>query len=160
MGLFDKFKKSESEDLLFKNYTGNHEKFETQKKLEEINIDHEIAEDWYNQGVNMGSVEKHAEEIRCYQRALEINPDHAKAWNNLAVALGKFGKHDEEIVCYAEALKINPEDAETWYNLGVTLMESDKLYESIECFRKALKIDKNFEHAAVAMEIALNQIGE
>lgn len=160
MGLFDKFKKSESEYPLFKNCTEHHAKFEGQEKLEEINIDHEIAEDWYNQGVNMGSVEKHAEEIRCYQRALEINPDHAKAWNNLAVALGKFGKHDEEVVCYAEALKINPEDAETWYNLGVVLMETEKLYEAAECFRKALKIDRNFEHAAVAMSIALSQIRE
>ncbi|MCI2424414.1 tetratricopeptide repeat protein, partial [Candidatus Acetothermia bacterium] len=49
--------------------------------------------------------------IRCYDKALEIDPKYAPAWNNKGIALHKLERYEEAIRCYDKVLEIDPKDA-------------------------------------------------
>ena len=70
------------------------------------------AEDWNNEGYNFGRLKKYEEAIKCYDKALKIDPYFSKAWNNKGHILDVIGRHDEAIRCYNKALEIEPIDAD------------------------------------------------
>ncbi len=57
----------------------------------------------------MDDLGRYDEAIRCYDTALEINPEYAYLWNGKGNALYDLGRYDEAIRCYDKALEINPE---------------------------------------------------
>ncbi|MFQ5862912.1 MAG: tetratricopeptide repeat protein, partial [Candidatus Brocadiales bacterium] len=40
------------------------------------------ATEWLNKGVALGQLGRDQEAIKCYDKALEIDPKYAKAWYN------------------------------------------------------------------------------
>ena len=68
------------------------------------------AEDWNNEGYNFGRLKKYEEAIKCYDKALKIDPYFSKAWNNKGHVLEVIGRNDEAIRCYNKALEIEPID--------------------------------------------------
>ena len=57
------------------------------------------AVDWYNAGVGHQNSGGYKEAIRCYDRALELDPEYASAWYNKGTALAYAGRYDEAIQC-------------------------------------------------------------
>jgi len=37
---------------------------------------------WFNKGVSLSALGKQEESIKCYEKAIEINPNLAEAWKN------------------------------------------------------------------------------
>ena len=69
----------------------------------------------YKKGINYARRGKYQEAIECFDKVLEINPNHADALfdkagtlNNMGVALQKQGKYQEAMNYYNKALKIIP----------------------------------------------------
>jgi len=48
------------------------------------------------------------EAIKCFNKAVSINPREKKAWYNKAVVLCIFNKYDEARRCLSKALEIDP----------------------------------------------------
>jgi tetratricopeptide (TPR) repeat protein len=73
---------------------------------------------WYSKGCSLNSLGRYDEAVRCYEKALEIDPRFAMAWNNKGASLGNLGRYryDEAIRCYEKALEIDPRIAAAWYN--------------------------------------------
>ena len=70
----------------------------------------------YSKGVALAKQRKFDEAIACFDKVLEIDPNHAGALldkvgtlNNVGVALQKQGKYQEAMIYYNKALKINPD---------------------------------------------------
>ncbi|AEG17309.1 tetratricopeptide repeat protein [Methanobacterium paludis] len=165
MGLFDRFKKSENDELML--FKSNFEKFEENTEMIKENTEtseyfkptnHKKADKWYIKGIDFGVLGKYHEAIACYDKVLEIDPDHSSALNNMGIAFGKIGKHQEELLCYAEAIRINSEDHETWYNMGLAFLEIKTPHNAFKCFEKSLEIYPDFEHARTALKITLKQL--
>ncbi len=100
------------------------------------------AEDWEwsNRGLSWQSLGKLDEAIRCYDRAISINPNYAKAIYNKGTALLNLQRHDEAIALFERAIAINPGYENAWYNKAVSLRELKKLEESNICWDMVIKL--------------------
>src|SRR5262249_14186325 len=68
--------------------------------------------------------------VRCYRRALELQPEHADALNNLGNALRESKQLAEAEKCYREALRLRPQFALAVRNLGNVLDAQERHAEA------------------------------
>jgi tetratricopeptide (TPR) repeat protein len=114
------------------------------------------ADAWNNKGYALANLGKYKEAIKCYDRAIKVDPNNAEAWCskgstlhklNKDSTLHKLNKYKKAIVCYDKALEIDPNYAEAWYSKGDTLDSLGKHEEAIKHFDNALKIDPDHARA-------------
>ena len=101
----------------------------------------EDATIWGNKGNALVESSMYDDAIKCYDKALEINPGSMEAWNNKGLALARTGRLAEAVQCYDKALEINPGDTEVMYNKGISLALLGKSKEAIECYDKLLAMN-------------------
>ena len=65
--------------------------------------------------------------MACYDKALELSPDHETAWINKGRALRQMGKISKASECFRQAVKIRPESGIAWENL--VLLEGIRIKE-------------------------------
>lgn len=63
------------------------------------------ADAWYNKGVQLLDSGSSEEAIKCFDKALEINPRNADAWYNKGCSFYVPGRFDEAIECCDKAWK-------------------------------------------------------
>ena len=114
---------------------------------------------WRNKGGALYFLGKYTEAIKCYDKAIEIDPDNPVVWNNKGLALDSLGKYDEAITSYDKAIKIDPNDADAWNNKGLALDSLGKYDEAITSYDKAIKIDPNDADAWNNKGLALDSLG-
>jgi tetratricopeptide (TPR) repeat protein len=66
-------------------------------------------------------LEKYEEAIPCYDKCLEIDPNHTRAWIGKGNTLFGLGRYEEAITCYDKAIKINPGDSLALNNRDLAL---------------------------------------
>jgi tetratricopeptide (TPR) repeat protein len=101
----------------------------------------EDATIWGNKGNALVERSMYNDAIKCYDKALEINPGSMEAWNNKGLALARTGRLAEAVQCYDRALEINPGDNEVMYNKGISLAQLGKSKEAIECYDELLAVN-------------------
>jgi len=69
---------------------------------------------WLNLGIALGRIRKGADSVKCFDRAIELDPRSVEAWYNLGLALHALGRARDELRCYDKALELKP-----WYQLAV-----------------------------------------
>jgi len=112
------------------------------------------------------------EALKCYDKAIEINPNSANAWNNKGLALVLLSNYDEALKCYDKAIEINPNSANAWRNRGSFFnglarreaikcfdKSTSKYEEAIKCFDKALQINLNDADTWNGKGYALDNLG-
>lgn len=98
---FQTFKELRSDlQALLKGHTGETVKPPERKELE--------AWEWGNKGVSLRSLGRFDEAIRCYDRALEINPQYAEAWFGKAFAEDNLGLRRDAAQSYRRFIKLAP----------------------------------------------------
>jgi tetratricopeptide (TPR) repeat protein len=69
---------------------------------------------WLNLGIALGRIGKSADSVKCFDRAIELDPRSVEAWYNLGLALHALGRTQDELRCYDRALELKP-----WYQLAI-----------------------------------------
>ncbi len=60
--------------------------------------------------------------VKCYKKAIEINPEFANAYNNMGIAIRELGGYVKEMKEYfEEAIRIEPNHSKAHFNLGMLL---------------------------------------
>ncbi len=62
-------------------------------------MDRKTPEYWKNTGNDFFGRERYTIAIRCYVRAITLDPGYIDAWNNLGFAYKKMGKIEEARKC-------------------------------------------------------------
>ena len=70
-----------------------------------MNPHFEVA--WNNKGNALARLGKFEDALRCYDRALELDPGYRGAWVNMGFVLTKMGRFDEAASCADEALRLD-----------------------------------------------------
>jgi tetratricopeptide (TPR) repeat protein len=120
-------------------------------------------EDWTNKGIYLNMDGKYEESIKCYDKAIEIDPNYIKAWHNKGVALESLKKYEEAIKCFDKVIQINPNYEYIyfiWLSKGADLYSLKKYEEAIKCLDKAIELDPNNADAKTAKEKVLKALGK
>jgi tetratricopeptide (TPR) repeat protein len=117
------------------------------------------ADTWNKKGVALDGLRRFEEAIKCYDKALEINPRHVKAWTNKGLALVALRRFEEAIQCLDKALEINPGYDKAWNPKGVALNALGRYAEAIQCYDRALEINPRFALAWYNKGVALKGLG-
>ena len=84
--------------------------------------------------------------IRCFDKALNLNPNYVEAWVRKGVTLLDIGEDYDGQVCLNKAVKLSPKSFKARYNRGKCLLKLKYYDEAILDFQQAISIKP--KHAA------------
>lgn len=84
--------------------------------------------------------------IRCFDKALSLNPNYVEAWVRKGVTLLDIGEDYDAQVCLNKAVKLSPKSFKARYNRGKCLLKLKYYDEAILDFQQAVSIKPR--HAA------------
>ncbi|TWV63254.1 tetratricopeptide repeat protein [Parabacteroides distasonis] len=84
--------------------------------------------------------------IRCFDKALNLNPNYVDAWVRKGVTLLDIGEDYDAQVCLNKAVKLSPKSFKARYNRGKCLLNLKYYDEAILDFQQAVSIKP--KHAA------------
>lgn len=107
----------------------------------------EYAHEYYLMG-NECITKAHDENaaIRCFDKALNLNPNYVEAWVRKGVTLLDIGEDYDAQVCLNKAVKLSPKSFKARYNRGKCLLKLKYYDEAILDFQQAVSIKP--KHAA------------
>jgi tetratricopeptide (TPR) repeat protein len=76
------------------------------------------ANTWYKRGNTNHRWQRYDEALKCYDKAIEMNPNFVKAWENKGVAFYRLRKYEEAIKCYDKIIVMNPNYPKPWIMKG------------------------------------------
>lgn len=78
--------------------------------------------------------------IRCFDKALNLNPNYVEAWVRKGVTLLDIGEDYDAQVCLNKAVKLSPKSFKARYNRGKCLLKLKYYDEAILDFQQAISI--------------------
>jgi tetratricopeptide (TPR) repeat protein len=134
----------------------NNDKSKSQKKMSRK----DLADEWVKYGEDMANSNRLDDALKCFENALEINPENEFAWGDRALIFDRQEKIEQALISFSRSIEINPENPITWLNKGLTLLKAKRLGESIECFDKAIENRGDYAKAYYNKGRALSMMGE
>jgi tetratricopeptide (TPR) repeat protein len=101
------------------------------------------AESLSNLGQVLVRLNRTAEAIPYFERAIAILPNRWAYQFNLARALGLVGRTDDAVAAYRRAQQLFPDDYVTAFNLGLALHKSGNEEAAVEQYHKAISLEPN-----------------
>ncbi len=119
---------------------------------------------------SLGSAEEHIElgeifwsignrdrAIKCYQRAIKLEPNFWDAYEILGQRLDDLGQTKEATECYQQMIELNPSDADAYFRLGKQLMINQRWHHAVTAFRRVLKLHPQYPEASKMLNYALSE---
>ena len=85
--------------------------------------------EWHIMGYILCELGKKDDAIRCYDKALGLNPNYFISWHNKGLIYENLGQLADAEKCYANALNINPKVA---LDMGDNLYKQEKYEKALE----------------------------
>jgi tetratricopeptide (TPR) repeat protein len=100
------------------------------------------------------------EEIRSYEAALAIQPDHFNSLYFLAWRLDTVGRHDESRGVARAVIAVKPDDQDALVSAGGHLLQDGKPAEAAATFRRAIELYPLSQQAYYGLAGALKKLGK
>lgn len=91
----------------------------------------------YLAGMKLFGVDRHAEAIEEYAKALSLSPDWTDALHALATSYSKLGRQDEAIATVQRIIELEPDDAFAYTSLSIFLQRKGQIPEAEAAAAKA-----------------------
>jgi len=101
------------------------------------------ADAWVDKGDSLNNQGKFDEAIKCYDKAIQLDPKIADAWNNKGESLRNKGKFDEAMKCYDKAIELDPKNVFALNNKAFAFDLSENFDVAEYYYDLASKIDAN-----------------
>lgn len=102
---------------------------------------------WFELGEKAVASIDYNEALRCYCKALSLDPSFIDGWNARGYVLYLLFKYDEAIKCFDKALEICDENPEALSNKGLTLYKIGEYEKSIACYDRVIKNNPDYPNA-------------
>ena len=131
--------------LRLKLQTINRQKEQIKQLREELHALREAQKEYAHEYYLMGNeciTKAHdaSAAIRCFDKALKLNPNYLEAWVRKGVTLLDIGEDYDAQVCLNKAVKLNPKSFKARYNRGKCLLRLKYYEEAILDFQQAVSI--------------------
>lgn len=97
------------------------------------------AWEWTQKGGSLHHLGLDEEALRCYDKALGLDPGNALIWSNRAGSLYALDRMEEAVQCCDRALAISPGLAPALSNKGTVLQALGRYEEAVRCYDQALE---------------------
>ena len=67
-----------------------------------------MSEELYKKGIAHAKIEDYEEEIKCFEKAVQLDPNNALAWISKGNALTELGNDEDARACFDRIKKIDP----------------------------------------------------
>ncbi|HET6897929.1 MAG TPA: tetratricopeptide repeat protein, partial [Vicinamibacteria bacterium] len=94
-----------------------------------------------NRGISLGALDRDAEALLLFDRALASAPGEWRIWNSRGHTLHKLGRAEEALACFDKAIALDGLAAEPWHNKGLLSAESGRHEDALACFERAVKLN-------------------
>ncbi|MES2255721.1 MAG: tetratricopeptide repeat protein [Pseudomonadota bacterium] len=110
-------------------------------------------------GNGLQQIERFAEALDSYDKALALKPDLADIHNNRAIALASLGRREEALESYGRAVALKPDYAQAYNNRGTVLLDLGRAGEALADFNQAIALDPNYARAFNNRGNVLTELG-
>jgi Putative Zn-dependent protease, contains TPR repeats len=121
------------------------------------------AEIWHSKGLELEKLKRYNEALRCYDKAIQLEPNNANYWHRKGyVLLIDLKRHEEALRCYDKAIQLEPNNAVYWINKGVALEHLKRHEEALQCYDKAIQLKPDNDMLCLSWEnkgITLENLG-
>jgi tetratricopeptide (TPR) repeat protein len=114
-------------------------------------------------GFQLHRLDRPAEAVDFYRRAVTLDPEFKEAWMNLGLAVLDQKQPEEAMLCQRTALRLDPDSADAQNNLGMAHYTLGHIAEAENCFRAALRLLPDHANATLNLGSArqlLNHVEE
>lgn len=123
---------------------------------------------WYKKGVDLYYKQgKFQEAVECFNRVIEMAPNHANAWTEKGICLKELGRYEEALQCFNRALELDARVPAVYYAKGETLEKLGKengdvsLFEqAVACFDSVLQKEPDNVNAWNYRGVCLKELGK
>ena len=105
------------------------------------------ADAYFKLGVLLQDRNEFEEAIKCYFKAIAVNPSLSEAYYNIAVAYQKQGLFAEATAYYRQVIEMDPKHEKAFVNLGILLKERGEYEEAANYLERALEIRPDYDIA-------------
>jgi Flp pilus assembly protein TadD len=130
----------------------------TKPALNAMDVDRNKADREYARGVQHRQQNQLAEALACYERAIELAPDHARAHNNIGVIRQQWGDPQAAQAAYRKAVEADPQFGLAWFNLGNCFRQDNRLDEAQSVYRRALALMPGDAETQINLAIVLREL--
>src|SRR5918998_804142 len=100
-----------------------------------------VTDPLFEEGLGYLESKEYHKAIKCFDKAIEVDPKNAAAWSEKGYTLNELGNLLEAIKCFDKALQIDPKNVFAYRGKGDALRRSRWHKEAIKCFDKAIEVD-------------------
>jgi tetratricopeptide (TPR) repeat protein len=116
-----------------------------------VALDPDNGDAWFNLGAALDYLEREAEAVPAYQRAIELEP-RPLAYNGLGDVYTALGRYDEAIAAYQQAIELNPAYPWPYHNLGLLYEHRGDYDAAVPLYRQALERHQRDKDKAVTWD--------
>ena len=120
----------------------------------------ENAKFYDNKGKSLLASGKYEQALKCFDKAINLDPGDAWHHSSKGNALMRWGKYDEAMKCYDEAIRLDPHWDLRHSSKGDALVQWGKHQEAVECYDEAIRLAPQFAWNYRSKGDALVQLGK
>ncbi|MDI6718340.1 MAG: tetratricopeptide repeat protein [Methanomicrobiales archaeon] len=100
-----------------------------------------LVEDLNARGREYRRTGRHEEALSCFDRVLEIDPDHPVALTNRGIVLRQVGRLEEAEACFNRVLSRTPSSAAVWMQKSLLLIQLERFPEALQSLDRVLALE-------------------
>lgn len=114
---------------------------------------------YINKGVGLANLGRFEGALKCFERAISLDPTNVAAYRNKGVTLERLGRLEEALHTYEQAIRLDPSDARAYYNKGVVLRALKRTKEALHMYEQAIHLQPTYAAAFYAKGNTLRDLG-
>jgi len=114
---------------------------------------------WSNKGAALMNTGQVKEAVRCFRRALELNPEHYESMHNMGVAFAAMRQFDKALECFEKTIQFAPYFYASHCGKSEALASLNRFDEAADAAKDAIKEDPNEPIAHADLGFAFLKMG-
>lgn len=106
---------------------------------------------WFNLGAALDYLERVAEAVPAYERAVELEPN-PRHYNSLGEAYDVLERDDDAIAAYQQAVDLDPTYAWPYHSLGQIYAQHGDYHQALSYYRLAIEHHQNDRERAISWD--------
>lgn len=119
----------------------------------------ETANSWNARGISLAALNRWAEAVGCYDKAIALEPLIAALHNNRGNALRQLGRAQEALAAFDQAIALDPLYAGVWENKALLYAQAQRNDEALTCVDRAIALDPTAAGKWVTRGAILGRLG-